>query len=265
MRKHKMSLPLLLLGVLIYTLGMGVSKPAYAGSYKLTRCGDVNGKNVDRALCDAYRKNFETRNDAVPMACERQYDPAIAGFSAPNWQRLDLEKYMELFTNVTRYLDRDANESKQFLAKRVKLRAENGHTALYVARLDLDGDGKMANVLAVREESDCTPTDKPGTSLTRLYVLNDALSDIDYPRQRSWFDVFNNSTIELFNGKPYIEHYEADSGWGQLLTGTGCLTVFREEHKLTWDKSRLWQVLQIQYTPSPDAFVAVPGECPVNY
>ena len=41
-----------------------------AGEYALT-----DGQGI--AVCEVYRKNFESRHDIEPMACERRYSPAI--------------------------------------------------------------------------------------------------------------------------------------------------------------------------------------------
>lgn len=247
-------------------LGLLVSAPVLAGQYGL-----VKGAGVE--VCEAYRRNFEPRHDAEPMACERHYDPAIKGFASPEWQKLDVMKYIGLYKKAAIYINEyevlkplskeDLEWSLQGTEARVK--DPRNSTEFYLTRLDLNGDGKLANVLAIRENA-CGPEPTGKVPRTRLYVLNETLTDIDYPHQDSWGGWDINATIELYQGKPYIEAYQPDDNWGHLLTGSGKLRVFRElspqdlAHNIKPDYGngvngapyRLKTVCEIHYTPSPN-------------
>src|ERR1700761_4421018 len=79
------------LSISMYVLANAASVDlVVAGEYALT-----DGQGI--AVCEAYRKNFEPRHDVEPMACERHYSPAIPGFSAVPWHRLDLTKHFQLY------------------------------------------------------------------------------------------------------------------------------------------------------------------------
>src|SRR4051812_46799777 len=67
-----------------------------AGSYELTQGGED--------VCNAYRRNLEPRHDQKPMACERQYDPAIGGFASIPWKSLDVEQDLDLYRQARIYL-----------------------------------------------------------------------------------------------------------------------------------------------------------------
>lgn len=195
---------------------------AVAGQYKL-----VEGEGLD--VCEAYQKNLEARHDDEPMACERQYDPAIKGFASPRWKRLDLKKHLDLYKQAEIYTQENiahgiTEEGLQESLKYLEMRTKSLKSELYLTRLDLDGDGHRDNVLAIREPT-CGPHHEAGMR-TRIYVLNATLSGIDQPRMDRWQDYYNNATIELYKGKPYVEAYEPDHDWGQLLTGSGALHVF---------------------------------------
>lgn len=222
---------------------------SFAGRYEL-----VDGEGI--AVCEAYKRNFESFDYATPMACEREYNPTVKGFSSPTWERLDLEKYLALYKKAGIYLqetqshlsEADIQEGAKHAAEQAKaLKAE-----LYLAHLDLNGTGKLINILAIREKS-CGPYHTG--ERTRLCVLNDTLTDIDYARQRSWGGYDSNATIELYQGRPYIEAYNPDDGWGSLFTKSGRFYVFRElspQEKVQgyYPHFRLKTICEFQYVPS---------------
>ena len=190
---------------------------AQAGRYEL-----IKGKGVE--VCEAYKKNFESFDNSRPMACEQQYSPSVKGFTIPPWQKLDLKKYLELFRKaelytITGYVPKGEDEE---IAKSRAGLADDKTVELYLLRIDLNGNGKkLTNVLAVRDVG-CGPhpeTEK--AKKTRLYILKDSLTDINYERQERWSGFYNNSTIMLYKGKPYIVGYWPEDGWGNLFTKRG--------------------------------------------
>jgi hypothetical protein len=199
-----------------------------AGEYALT-----DGQGI--AVCEAYRKNFESRHDVEPMACERHYSPAIPGFSAIPWHRLDLTEHFQLYreaeinlaTNVnggqgTVVPEKDAAEMEKALdSKAISLRVE-----LYVARLPLLGPAHPVNVLSVRELA-CGPNPKADVKISRLFVLNEAMTHIDLAKQEQFQGWGNNATLVIYKGELYLEAYRPDDNWGTLFTGNGSLSVYR--------------------------------------
>lgn len=217
-------------GAMVAALMCLLSGSAWAGTYQLIT---GNGKDV----CEAYKRNFEPRHDPVPMACERRYDSGIPGFTSPQWIKLDLKEHFELYKKAQVYLLRNDNSpqgaklsDKEIMEVSDNLgpRAETWHVRLYLARLDLAGDGKLLNVMMV-EQRGCGPNSKPTDKTTKsdLFFLNESLTDIDYDRQDNMNGWFKSATIEIYEGKPYIEVYAADDDWSHLLTGNGILHVFR--------------------------------------
>jgi hypothetical protein len=149
-------------------------KASMAGEYKL-----IEGEG--KPVCEAYRNNLEPRSDSRPMACDRQYDPSIQGFSSPEWRELDLSTHFELYRNAWIYMQ-EHNDSPQgmklsndqvrrFASSRLQRRANSKNVHLYAAQPDLVHDGKLRKVLAVREDG-CGPDQIPGTHITRLFVLD---------------------------------------------------------------------------------------------
>ena len=235
--------PLRLMGTLLLALH---SSGVVAGIYQLTM-------GAGREVCEAYRKDLEPHREATPMACQRQYAPAAAGFAAPRWQGLDPQTHLPLLSKARIYLQQhnsfvsamklsDAEVERDTL---LHLRGwvQANHVELRTADLDLTGEGKLRKVLAMTEDG-CGPHPVPGSRITRLFVLNTAATDIDTTAPRSWNDYYN-ATIELYRGKPYVEFYAADDNWGKLLTGSGELDVLR------FTPDGVARVCTFSWTPKP--------------
>jgi len=79
---------------------------ALAGEYRL-----IEGMGLP--VCEAYRRNFEPRHDSEPMACQRSYDPSIAGFASVPWKKLDLNEHFNLYQEAERYLATDVVSAQQ--------------------------------------------------------------------------------------------------------------------------------------------------------
>lgn len=238
--------------------GIGLTfRPAIAGHYELV-------KGAGTRVCEAYKKNFEPRKDAEPMACERHYDPMIKGFASPHWRKLDPIVRFDLYKKATTYLWQDSlsPEDLKFATEHLTGRVENAHVGLFVSRLDLDGDGKYTNVLAVRELR-CGPEPRPDMKITRLYALNDEMTDIDVRHQMSWDDWYNNATVNIYKGHVYFEHYEPEDNWGHLFSGVGTLSVLEElpesasaasnQEIASEPELRLSAVCEIKFIPSNEA------------
>lgn len=213
------------LGALLLALH---SSAVVAGTYQLTMGGG-------RDVCEAYRKSLEPHREAAPMACERQYNPAVPGFSAPRWRKLDPQTHLPLLSKARLYLQQHNSfvtamklsdaESERDSLLHLKTWVQANHVELRATDLDLSGEGRSHTVLAMTEDG-CGPHPLPGSRITRLFVLNAAGTDIDTTVPRYWNDYYN-ATIELYRGRPYVEFYAADDNWGKLLTGNGALDVLR--------------------------------------
>jgi hypothetical protein len=220
---------------------------AVAGEYRL-----VEGQGQD--VCEAYRKNLEPRNDPMPMACERDYNPTIAGFSSPQWHKLDIKKHRRLFLRAWIYLQKHNTASQGTKLSDAEIERDardyleavlkSGGVELLTASLDLTGNGKMRKVLALRLQG-CGPDQAP-THTTEPFVLDESGSDIARNVPEDW-NLYYNATVELFNGRPYLESYRADDDWGMLLKGTGTLNV------LQYTQAGLAQTCSIRWTPAATA------------
>ena len=71
----------------------------------------------------------------------------------------------------------------------------------------------------------------------------DACKNIDTTVPEIW-NTYSNATIEIFNGRPYLESYMADDNWGELLTGSGSLSVLQ----FTADGTA--EVCEVTWTPN---------------
>ena len=216
--------------LLMSTLICLFSASGWAGTYELITGGH-------KEVCQAYRRNFEPRHDPQPMACERRYDSGIPGFSAPKWTKLNLSDHLDLYRKTEIYLLRNDNSPQGMKLSDPDIMkgtedlapsAETWHVQLFLARLDLTGDGQLLNILMV-QRAGCGPDAKPSDTATisGLFFLNDSLTDIDYERQDNMNGWFEHATIEVYKGRPYIEAYSPDGGWLRLLTGNGVLHIFQ--------------------------------------
>jgi hypothetical protein len=227
--------------VLFPVVSMLVSASAEAGVYELTV---GQGKDV----CEAYRRNLQPHHESTPMACERTYDPAITGFTAPHWKRLELATHMPLYREAYIYLQ-EHNDSpqgtkpsdKDIEANAGKLSATSADE-LYTAELDVLGDGRLRKVLQLRFPT-CGPDETPGSHQATNFFLDDSGKHINGSVPEDW-NSYYNATWQLYRGKVYLEFYQSDDNWGVLMTSSGALQVIR----LT--RSGTEVVCRIQWTPA---------------
>lgn len=180
---------------------------AMAGEYALTE-GD------GLAVCEAYRRNFEPRHDLEPIACERQCNPTIPGFSAVPWRRLDLGEHFDLYReaqiNLATNVDggRGIAMSQQdalAMTKALEPKTQYLHVELYVARLPLLGAAHPVNVLSIRELP-CGAIPKTDVKISRLFVLNSMLTHIDPREQKRLQRWGNDAAAAMYDGTPYLEN-----------------------------------------------------------
>jgi hypothetical protein len=215
----------------LQTTLFSLSMPHYVwgGTYTL-----VHGH--ERELCQDYAKNLARyAHLPEPMACERLYHPDFPQFSTPTWQKLDIAKHFVLYEKIERYHLKGYLEGKE-LEKYItgaRARVKNLQVTLYITQVDLDNDGKLENILALRSIA-CGPywflrgasqekidsyasrgiNTAPYTSATRekmaLYLLNNTLRDINRPLQEHLFGEGSGYSRELFfyKGQPYIDMFE---------------------------------------------------------
>jgi hypothetical protein len=218
---------------------------AMAGEYELTEGSGL-------PVCEAYRRNFEPRHDSEPMACERQYNPAIPGFDALPWRKLDLKKHFKLYREAEIDLATNVDggqgtvisrEDAQQMAKDLNGKAQHLQVELFVARVPLFNDGHTVNVLSVRELG-CGAIPKSDVKISRLFIVNKSMTHIDQPKQQPFEGWNNNATLELFDGAPYLEGYVSDDGWVNLFTTSVSLSV------AMYRNHEFETVCNIEFTPS---------------
>jgi hypothetical protein len=185
------------------------------------------------------------------MACERQYNPTIPGFSAVPWRRLDLKEHFDLYreaqinlaTNVDGGQGTAMSEQEALaMSKALESKAQHLQVELYVARLPLFGAAHPVNVLSIRELA-CSPIPKTDVKISRLFVLNSTMTHIDPREQKRLQGWGNNATVAMHDGTPYLENYLADDNWGTLFTGTGFLSVAK------YDQGRFERVCKVTFDP----------------
>ena len=123
----------------------------------------IEGKGVE--VCEIYKKNLEALSNPN-LACERKVSPEYEGLiKLPEWRKLDLWENRNLWAQVEKmarggvnFLDRMASKETLWddqreidkLAKRYQEHVEQYHEEvykLYVAKIDVDNDGKNEPVL----------------------------------------------------------------------------------------------------------------------
>jgi hypothetical protein len=244
-----------LLRLAVVLMLMGLLRPnfTWGGTYTLMR-------GHEHEVCQAYAQNLE-RSASLPwpMACERQYHPEIPGLSTPKWRKLDIAKYAKLWGNIARWRpdgyargESPADVERYGQEAEASARARKPIVSLYMTMVDLTQDGKPEKVLAVRSlgcgpyglqrEGDTLPKEvqadyaargfavPPAQATaqydTRLYVVNQAGTDLDDALQKRTFGTASRYSHNLFlyQGHPYVDMFEP--GVFHLYFGRGDLYVF---------------------------------------
>jgi len=225
---------------LLVMLSSMIGTTALAGQYRL-----LMGRGTD--VCDAYRSELQSRNDPVPMACERQHDPKVKDFSSPPWRRLDIERNIDLFRQAWATLQKfnDAPQGTKLSEETIrataaKLTPQPGDE-IYTVQLDLLGNGRTEKLLALRKDS-CGPDQAPGMHQTSLFALDSSGKHIDENVPDIW-NSYYNATLELYKGHVYIEFYEPADNWQSLLTGAGFLDILR------YTRTGVERVCRLQWSP----------------
>jgi hypothetical protein len=264
--------------IMIFVMAACLSATSsFAGEYKLV-------KGEELKLCQTYAKNLSKfSDDPWPMACQPQYDPSIEALSTLTWRPLALEQYLELYREAERYTA-TGHLSKKAMQEHVvsaEQRAKHLQADMYLSQVDLNGDGRIDNILAIRENAcgpfaflygapkdlverygaqgiDVAPYVAKARRKTRLYLLNDTATRIDAKRQRGWDAWYKNATIFLYEARPYIESF-VPNDYGKFF-GAGRLSIFEELPEPLSADSRdhsyrpvLKELCRFDYVPSPSS------------
>jgi hypothetical protein len=216
-----------------------------AGTYRLV-------KGAGLPVCEAYRRDLEPRHDAEPMACVREYDPAVGGFSPVPWKQIDVDQNIDLYREAKMNLATNINSAQgtvlseqdaQRTANSIRVPNSHPNVELYIAEVPLFGKEGASNVLSVRELA-CGPIPKPNVRISRLFILNKSMTHLDSAKQKRLQGWSNNATLELFDGVPFLETYTPDDNWGTLFSGSGALSVWKHN-------GRAFELIcKISFTPS---------------
>lgn len=173
----------------LFLIMLGVIQPAIAGDYEI-----VEGKGVD--VCEAYKKNLESfDNGGEPMACNRKINSKFKDFERPKRTKLDVWKYKKLLRKIEVYLGRknsygnpekDSTSWESLLKSRIKF----GHVRMELARIDINNNGKINNVIYYYNGR-CQTTSSYGTPIV---ILNNELTDID--KSKTLYVMQNLETID---------------------------------------------------------------------
>jgi hypothetical protein len=239
--------------------------PRHGGTYRL-----VLGH--DQYVCQVYAKNLaHFASLALPMACTRCYHPTVTEFSTPTWQPLDWSQHATLYKKVLRYheehrlskeeghlskeeLEAHKKDVEAYLAE-AEERAKNLGVSLFLGRFDVNNDGHLDNVLAIRSiacgpywflykappdtiaryaaqgvETDLYTTVRDALS---VYLLNDTLSDLDYALQDGLFGEGGGGYsygVFFYQGRTYLDTFTPqisraffDDGYLDVYDGTSLL------------------------------------------
>lgn len=213
--------------------------PALAGEYKL-----IKGQGVE--VCEAYKKNLD-RYVALPrfLACGgRFYQFNKEGITEPNWKQLDFRKNFLLYEKGQMYHIKISAKDYSWLKqeidryhKLIKDRANSTSVQIWLAKFDLDGDGIHENVLMTKQLKGCFSFENASSEIKEqnliesrklevdvehlvkegagghfVYVLNEALTDIDVAKHERIFgrDGGRGLNVFFFKGISYAETFTAN-------------------------------------------------------
>jgi hypothetical protein len=194
-----------------------------AGEYEL-----IEGK--EKAVCIAYGKNLNSfKKLPHAMVCERKLNPKFTDFKKPEWKKLDVWENREIVRKMDRYLWNSRNESeKEFFDKninqwleRLKEGIKNDEITISLARVDIDNDGKIDNVIQY-DMGSCSATDESSFASPdgrRFIIFNDDMTSIN--ENLSDFTKVLRLEIIIYKGRTYLDCF-----LGQLKYKDGKIMVF---------------------------------------
>ena len=145
--------------ILIFSvmLSMTFSVLAIAGnkddvnSNNRTQYTFVKGRGI--AVCEDYYKNllsFEPRE----IACRRKFKPELKDFKETNWEKLNYLENKELVRKIVKFLTygdqfspHTQYDDDNYFIGWLKGQEKEGWSAMYFARLDINNDSKIENVV----------------------------------------------------------------------------------------------------------------------
>ncbi len=203
-------------------------QPGISGQYQF-----IAGKG--NKVCEAYWKNLKDNHDQLPMACDLTYKPKAFGLSAPRWQEISPDKVFGLLERAVYYTktsdegyDASSKPSEQEIREvtgDLRPYFSDKRRKVYLATVDIFNDSRPRKVLIVRSNY-CGPHQVKSMTSSWMYIVNNELTDI-VPDDQMILDLgHDRPTVQLFEGRSYIESYEADGDWGQLLSGDGTLRIW---------------------------------------
>jgi len=193
---------------------------SFAGEYVL-----IEGK--DREVCRAYEKNLNSfKHLKNAMVCERKLNPKFPDFKKPEWEKLDVWENRELVRMMDRYLWNRGNEDSndkdmEKWLERLKERIKNNEITLSLARVDIDNNGTIDNVIQY-DMGTCSDTDESSFAIPdgrRFIVFNKGITAIN--TNLTFFTRAQRFGILTYKGRTYL-----DSFGGNLKFRNGKLSVY---------------------------------------
>ena len=179
----------LFISLIVITITANLS---FAGRYEL-----IEGKGVE--VCEAYGKNLNSFGRPTPMACEREIYSTSKGFKKPEWTKLDVWENRELAKNIELFIGNyprgTPNENTQKWEEGLKDRAESLHMGIAFARINIDNDGKLENVVKYYEG----PCEDARKYATPILVVNSDMRTLDVEKT---MQLMQNPTIRIKNPNP---------------------------------------------------------------
>ena len=218
----------------------------------------VRGKGT--AVCDAYKKFLDAVPDRVGRAgprdedrlmCMRRIPTDFAAFSQPGWTEVNPLEHMELATQVgmgTNFIWEEAVRSGM-LASETELRPtkdeiranyEAGRDRWYVARADIDNDGRQELLVKYRH-GPCNP-DWPDVDryAIPIIVFDGTSQTLDASRTRRVLNQKETQSFALlaesydvftFQEKLYVDRWENEGEYKGRRTKEKTLSVYLHDNE----------------------------------
>ena len=137
------------------------------------------GKGVE--VCDAYTSSLNSFKPHDPMLCDRSVSPRLTDLKKPKWQRLDVDKNLELIVSIDKLLrPDDPRLQPELRVQSLRGAVELGGVKYQMTTVDIDNDGKTEPVLRFTACEEGNP--RVGGSA--LVVLQENKKEVDLGKSR---------------------------------------------------------------------------------
>lgn len=193
---------------------------AYAGEFTLReRETGTPSTSSQKDICDIYLANLNALNAELrSMECYRPVHPRFASvLSKPKWTKLNPLEHAALVRKMDEayfYKPLPGEDGNKW-SERFKDRVERDEVLLFVARVDLDGDGVDERLVKYERGGPCTKNAPRWVkeSGAEIFLVNQTLTELTGPFQAGTFLIPGvRHDVLLFRGKPYFDFISKSEG-----------------------------------------------------